>query len=364
MNIKKIGLTALATTLVAGSAYAAEVSVSGGAGFTFATKTGNSGGGTGDHGKGFGTDNNLSFSASGELDNGWSVSAATAFTDAATLSSSSVSLTMGSLGTIKSGNGFAGPGGSYDGIAGAYEEVDDGAGTTLSANFLGSQFDNGSIQYTPPALEAAGATVQLHLAYAPRGNDVALAGGVTDGTALYGSATFAGVTISHDSGLTFGIGAQEADRNGISTANLDNVFAGAWHATYSMGPVSIGYLTSYTDMGVNAAATAAGAAKTVAAAGGLFEAEEYVIAFNVNDNLSVSYAKAEDTYDPQAGAATGATTGGAAVADTTVDHKSIQAAYSMGSMSIKAYRQETSNVGYSSGGGSHTKNEIALGLTF
>ena len=363
MNIKKIGLTALATTLVAGSAYAAEVSVSGGAGFTFVTQTGNSGSAS-DNGKGFGTDNNLSFSASGELDNGWSVSAATAFTDAATLSSSSVSLTMGSFGTIKSGNGFGGPGGSYDGIAGAYEEVDDGAGTTLSANFLGSQFDNGSIQYTPPAVEAAGATVQLHLAYAPRGNDVALAGGVADGTALYGSATFAGVTISHDSGLTFGIAGQQADKNG--SANLDDFFQGNWYAKYAMGPVSVGYLVGYADTGINAAATSASTAtKTVAAAGGIFESEEYVISFNVNDNLSVSYAKAEDTYDAQAGAAAGATTGGAAVADVAVDHKSIQAAYSMGSMSIKAYRQETSNVGYrSSGGGSHTKNEIALGLTF
>ena len=363
MNIKKIGLTALATTLAAGSAYSAEVAVSGGAGFSFVTQTGNTGAAN-DHGTGFGTDHNLSFSTSGEMDNGWSVSAGTVFTDAGAFSTNNVKLTMGSMGTISSGNSFGGHAGNYDGLAGAYEEVDDGASTTLSSNLLGSQFDNGSIAYAAPAMDAAGATVQLHLGYAPKGNDVALAGGVADGTATFGSAKFVGVTISHDSGLTFGIAAQEADRNGISTANLDNVFAGAWHATYSMGPISIGYLTSYTDMGVNAAATAAGAQKTVAAAGGLFTNEEYVIAFNVNENLSVSYAKAEDTYDPQAGAATGATTGGAAIADTTTDHKSIQAAYSMGSMSIKAYRQETSNVGYDTDGGSHTKNEIALGLTF
>ena len=91
MNIKKIGLTALATSLVASSAYAAEVSVSGAAGLTFVTENGNTGD-AGDHGKGFGTDNSLSFSASGEMDNGWSVSAATAFTDAAALSSNSVTL--------------------------------------------------------------------------------------------------------------------------------------------------------------------------------------------------------------------------------------------------------------------------------
>ena len=363
MNIKKIGLTALATSLVASSAYAAEVSVSGSAGFTFVTQSGASGSTT-DHGKGFGTDNALSFSASGEMDNGWTVSAATAFTDAASLSSSSVSVTMGSFGTFKGGSGCCTHSGSYDGLAGAYEEVDDGAGTTLSSNLLGSQFDNGQIAYAAPAIEAAGATVQLHLGYSPRGNDVALAGGVADGTAKYGSARFAGVTITHDSGLTLGIAAQEADKNGIASAKLNDVFAGNWYATYAMGPISVGYLQGYADMGNATGATAATTQKTVAAASGLFESEEYVISFNVNDNLSVSYAKAEDTYDAQAGAATGATTGGAAVADVTTDHKSIQAAYSMGSMSIKAYRQETSNVGYSTGGGSHTKNEIALGLTF
>ena len=47
-----------------------------------------------------------------------------------------------------------------------------------------------------------------------------------------------------------------------------------------------------------------------------------------------------------------------------MEMKSIQMAYSMGSMSIKAYRQETDNVGYNTKGGSTTKNEIALGLTF
>jgi len=363
MNIKKIGLTALATTLAAGSAFAAEVSVSGSAGFSFVTQSGNTGSAT-DNGKGFGTDNALGFSASGEMDNGWTVTAGTAFTDAGAHSTNNVAVTMGSLGTFKSGNSFGGHAGSYDGLAGAYEEVDDGAGTTLSSNLMGSQFDNGSIAYAAPAMEAAGATIQLHLGYAPTGNDVALAGGVADATAAMGSARFAGVTISHDSGLTFGIAAQEASRNGIASAQVTDVFAGNWYATYAMGPISIGYLQGYTDMGVaNAAAVAANTAKTVAAADGNFEVEEYVIAFNINDNLSVSYAKAEDTYDAQAGNNTGSVTDDS-VADVTVDHKSVQVAYSMGSMSVKAYRQETSNVGYSSAGGSHTKNEIALGLTF
>ena len=362
MNIKKIGLTALATSLVASSAYAADVSVSGSAGFVFATKSGGAtGGGATDHGKGFGVDNALSFSASGEMDNGWSVSASTALTDAAAVSSNNVTLTMGSLGSVFGGYGNGGQAGNYDGIAGAYEEVDDG-GQTLSSNLVGSQFDNGGIFYTAPAIDASGATVQIHLGYTPKANDVALAGGVTDGTAGYGSAKQAGMTISTDLGLTVGVFAQTADRESTA-ATVSDAFAGTMYAKYAMGPVSIGYLTSYSDYGTTSSAEAAIANKVVGTAAGIFESEEYVIAFNVNDNLSVSYAKSEDTYDAQAGASAGSTTSDA-IADVSVDNKSIQAAYSLGSMSIKAYRQESSNRTYSSTAGSSTKNEIALGLTF
>jgi asparagine N-glycosylation enzyme membrane subunit Stt3 len=83
------------------------------------------------------------------------------------------------------------------------------------------------------------------------------------------------------------------------------------------------------------------------------------IAFNVNDNLSISYASAEDTYDDQSN-----TKGGTEVVDVSMDMKSIQAAYSMGAMSIKAYRTETDNAAYSTLGGSLTVNEVALGLSF
>ena len=52
---------------------------------------------------------------------------------------------------------------------------------------------------------------------------------------------------------------------------------------------------------------------------------------------------ADDTYDGRGGAQS---LGVAAIADVTMSMKSIQAAYSMGSMSIKMYRQTTDNPGY------------------
>jgi outer membrane protein OmpU len=70
MNIKKIGLTALAGSLVATSSFAGEMSVSGGAGIYLEHING----GAADAGKSFTMGNQLTFSGSGELDNGLNVS--------------------------------------------------------------------------------------------------------------------------------------------------------------------------------------------------------------------------------------------------------------------------------------------------
>ena len=360
-NFKKIGLTALATSLVAGSAYAAEVSVSGAAGMVFKTQSGNGGAAT-DHGKGLGTDNSLSFSASGEMDNGWTVSASTALLDTALISSNNVSIQMGSMGTLSSGYSTGGNAGNYDGLGGAYEEVDDGGTSSLSTNLIGSTADNAGVFYTSPALDAGGASVTLHLGYTPRATNANLAGGSSSGTSGYGSAQNAGVTISHDSGLKLGIFGNEIHTNATDTTGEDG-FEATWYATYAMGPIAVGYQQSYVNRGLSTAAELVGTKKTVAAGGGQFEADQYSITMNVNDNLSVSYAKADDTYNAGSGAAAASTTG-SAVADVTMSMTSIQAAYSMGSMSLKAYRTKTTNAAYNSGGGSTQRNEIALGLSF
>jgi len=336
-KFKKIGLTALATSLVASSAYAADVSISGSAGYSFKTYNGNTAGAN-DHGKGFGVVNALGFSASGEMDNGWTVSAGTALDSSFALSTSNVTLGMGDLGSVKIGSGTGGNGASYDGnMPVAYEEVDDGAPASLSNNNISSTVDNSGIHYTAPALSTGGATVQLHLGYVPRADDTYLTGGAASGISAFGSAHNAGVTITHDSGLTLGVYANQMDRNTATGAS--DTFEGTWFATYAMGPVSVGYQTSYLDSGAAASEVAANNPATVRTSSGLFEGEQYSIAFNVNDDLSISYAKADDTYDAQAGSTSGTTTGDN-VADVTTSMKSIQMAYSMGSMSIKAYRQK------------------------
>ena len=111
-TLKKIGLTALGTSLVAGSAYAGEITASGDAGYTWSSEEV---GVRTDEGYGFNHD--ITFSGSGELDNGFTVSTTMILVESSALSSSNVTLGMGGLGSITIGNGWVGVGRNYDDCA-------------------------------------------------------------------------------------------------------------------------------------------------------------------------------------------------------------------------------------------------------
>ena len=139
-------------------------------------------------------------------------------------------------------------------------------------------------------------------------------------------------------------------------------FNGSWFVNYNFGPVSVGYQETYFDAGLahqgNDLTTTE--AKSVGLSGGIFTGEAMSIAFNVNDNLSISYSETEDTYDAQANT----TTGGDGVDDVTSKTESIQVAYTMGSMSINAYSTERTHNNYDSDVDKINVNEIAIGLAF
>ena len=357
-NLKKLGLTALAGSLAAVSANAGEMSVSGAFNATYVTQDGNTGTATTDHGIGLGNDKDFGVSGSGELDNGWTFAGNTALKEASgfDISSSNLSLTMGSLGTISTGSGTGGSSTKYDEqTPKAYEEIDDFGGTTLSANLVGSWLDNNSLIYNSPSYDLMGMTASFDVEYSPEASGTSPNDGGSTVSTEFNSGQSLGVTVS-GSGLTVGVYGAERDNDGGAAADKD-AFEGVWYANYSMGPIAIGYSASYHDGGQDVTVEAVTATKAVNTAGGIFETEMYSIAFNVNDNLSVSYGKATDTYDAQDNAST-------AIADVEMELKSIQASYTMGSMSINAQRTETDNVGYSTVGGSLTKTEVALGLAF
>ena len=360
-NIKKIGLTALAGSLVSlGSAVAGEMSVSGGINTTL--KFGKGGGNTS---RGIGSDKDVTFSGGGELDNGTTFSMSTTLLDDMTLSGSTTTIATPSFGTFMIGASTGGLSGKYDEeVPQAYEQVSDGKDTM--ANKVGDFMDNNHVSYTTPSFEIAGASITADLEYSPQASD----GKVGDGGSItysesVGAGKEAGITIAYE-GLKLGFYGAERDRTvPYTTGNTGNYphdeFNGVWYAKYSMGPVSIGYSESYMDAGVTqATTTTTTAAKAERTAAGLFEGEQMSIAFNVNDNLSISYTTSDETYDNQDDAATAVTTDD----DETETIDAIQVAYSMGGMSIKAYNMEVTNPNQDDNAADASITEIALGFAF
>ena len=118
-NITKLGLTALAGSLVASSAFAGEMSVSGSAKITHASADEKE-----TQGNSFSNSKGISFSGSGELDNGYTVSTTYAMTNAA-FSYSVVTIDMGDMGTVGLYNNSGGAGLTkyYDTMPTAGEQV-------------------------------------------------------------------------------------------------------------------------------------------------------------------------------------------------------------------------------------------------
>ena len=241
-TFKKIGLTALGTTLVAGSAYAGEITASGDAGYTFSSEQI---GVRSDEGYGFNHD--ITFSGSGELDNGFTVSTTMILVEGATLSSSNVALTMGGMGTITIGNGIGGVGGGFDAVTPfAYEENHDGMATVTAIDSVGSLVDGGSVMYSSPSFDLGGATASFTASFTPDAGDAATGeGGVQSNSANYGSGMAAGVKVSM-AGLTAGIMGEEVENDqgdgSVSGATRrGDAMSATWFANYTVGPVSFGY---------------------------------------------------------------------------------------------------------------------------
>ena len=362
-NIKKIGLTALAGSLVSlGSAVAGEMSVTGAINTTLKFGKPNSAGGNNNTSRALGADRDVTFSGSGELDNGTTFSMTTTVDDNYGMSASSTVITTPSLGsfTLGASNGSA----SYlydEEVPQAYEQVSDAK--QVSSNMIGDFMDNNHVLYTSPTFDVMGATVVGHLGYSPQASD----GKVGDGGTLaydetFGAGQEAGLTITYDA-LKVGLYGAERERmtpNASSGQQLSDEVNLAAYIKYSFGPVSIGYAETYMDAGTTSTVVGTTSAATERSSGGLFTNEQMSIAFNVNDNLSISYTTSEDTYDNQDDHKTGVTTDD----DVTEETDAIQIAYSMGGMSIKAYNMEITNVDHKTNNPDQSITEIALGFAF
>ena len=254
MNIKRIGLTALAASLVSVSAYAGEMSVSGGAsiGLKNTSKSAT--------GKSWTMGNQLDFSGSGELDNGMTVSLAFTLDQAddstsgitnAPFDSHSVTVSSDAMGTLVfSGEGGSSAQSSIDTTA-AGDLWDNGSGFTSP---LSAEAGNNSIMYTLPSFVD---DVSVKASYSPGG-----AGGA--------SATSFGLGYTGVDGLTLD----------YAVGDTETVGAMAEHTTmkgsYAISSFTLSY--SNTDSDVEASSTVKDE-----------EITSYNIAYTISDDLSVAY---------------------------------------------------------------------------
>ena len=356
-NIKKVGLTALAGSLAAVTAQAGELSVTGSANVTYVTKSGDN------TAQSLGHDKDVKFSGSGELDNGWTFAIHTLTKDDMTVSSTATVITMGSLGSIGVGSGGGtNINGAYDeAIPTAYEENSD-AGGQGAANSVGANADGNGITYIMPAMDVMGATLTGGIDYSFQGgSDSPNDGGAVARSTTWGNAYGVGLTLAYE-GLSVGAFVSERENKNITAdTTVSDEFTGSWNVKYSMGPVSIGYSEFHISSGLAAPAAdiATTAVKTVGTTSGIFDGDMMSVAFNVNDDLSLSWSEMTATHDPQQHS-----TAGVDVVGVDEKHESLQMAYSMGAMSIKAYTTEITNPNFDEDAATVTKNEIALGLSF
>ena len=236
MNIKKIGLTALAASLVSISANAGELSVAGSASMTMEGYTGeNLNGGTG-----FSMGNQVTMSGSGELDNGMTVSlsfvldqgddgntvgasATNKIGGTAPFDSHSVKVSSDALGTLT----FAGEGGSS-----AASSIDTSAAGDIWDTFDGSRSStvsgvavsdsapgDNSLFYTLPSVMD---DLTVNLSYKPQGSGAA-------------SETGYGLAYTGVEGLTFKYAMTDHETGAAGTSGDDTVYM----VEYAYGPVTV-----------------------------------------------------------------------------------------------------------------------------
>jgi outer membrane protein OmpU len=301
-NFKKIGVSALAGSLVAFTANAGEMTVSGGASIGVEHING----GAANGGKSFYMGNQLTFSGGGELDNGMNVSLSFVIdqgddeTDTSTASgdspfdSHSVSIGMDGLGTLT----FHGEGGGS-----AVGDMDGSAAGGMWDNFQvaadepkSGKASNDMITYALPSLYDG---LALNASYTPAGD-----GGASSSTSW--SATYTGVE-----GLTIAYGTGKDNETAIEAD------ATAWKVSYAYGPVTVTATDLEYDHGTSTSDR---------------NMESQAISYTLSDEISLSYGVEEITDG--------------AASSVAAEFSGFGVSYTAGGMTITAKSQEAKNVSY------------------
>jgi hypothetical protein len=325
-----------------GVAKAGELTVTGSAKASYAITSSDGTAAGSNAAKGLGIENEFTLGASGELDNGFTWSYAVdidSVESSATNDDAKLTLTtpMGTIGMFL-GEGALGVdnAGSQSVIA---RPSDTSYNEAMTDTYDIDGYDN--IQYhTPADMFPFGITAKI--GYAPSGlataaNDYTATGAANNRLATTDTASAGGITL-HPGGSSvshyqikanpidgLNIGADYFEASGVVGSTDQAPESGAYYATYAFGPAVIGFSKSYLAAPMNALSVLV---ETV-------ENDKVSVGINVNDSLSVSYEEEES----QPTLNTGATT-------YTMTSTGLQAAYTMGGMTLGVAVNDHENAGY------------------
>ena len=241
-KLTKIGYTALAGSLIAVSAHAGSMSVSGSAAITISDGDVDNTQATTAEGNTFTMGDSLTFTGSGEMDNGMTVSLSYEYDDdeadnAPTTSdggfdNQSITLSSDAMGSLTF-SGHGGDGGMSaidDKTPNAYEESWDGVTNGDEETLVGGTSANNMFTYKSPDLGGAVVTI----GYVPGGDAKTTTGSYMDFAVA--------ITPEAVEGLTVGFGMGETEETAGTTIDKQ-----AMYALYSYGAFTIGYQMNEAD---------------------------------------------------------------------------------------------------------------------
>jgi outer membrane protein OmpU len=318
-NFKKIGLTALAASLVSVSANAGELTISGAASMNVGGYTGEEHNG----GKTFSMGNQFTVSGGGELDNGMTVSISyqldnNAATGAGPFDDHSVTVSSDALGSLTlHGHGGGSATSAMDATAaGNVWDTFDGIGAATGVTHSNSAPGNNSLSYTMPTIMDG---VAVNLSYEPQQSGESIDSGT--GYAV----TYTGVE-----GLTLVY--SNSDIVGSTSALSGDQTA--WKISYAYGPVTATVTESEFDVETTSSDQ---------------EVSSMAVSYTVSDEISVTYGT--ETIE--------STNAGHVDAEYTV----VKGSYTSGGMTVSAQMKEAENIDHSTNANADLEY-WGLGLAF
>jgi outer membrane protein OmpU len=309
-KLKKIGLTALAGSMVATAATAADVTVGASWALSYTGQDSDENGGPASWTMG----DSVTFTTTGELDNGWTATAYFELDDDS-MDDQKLTLDMGEMGTIGFADGTA-HGYGIDNVKNFVPSADSpifSVGLTMSA-YVGGAGTTGNLAYQL-ALGDTGLTVGAE-------QEVAATGGYSKSMSIkYSNA---------DAGFDIGVGVSELAPDNGSGGNEETAIG----ASYTAGSFTVGANHNETDYGATATND--------------IDNQHYGVSYAVNDDLTISYGIMNHSIDAAA-----------------EDEELVQyaASYTMGSIKFAGRVTKQSSVAGTAGDDDIEKH-LTMSLTF